>query len=384
MFDQPQSKSETPENDFGQPMRHDTPPSFSASQDASPPARPSPFRPVPHEPQGSMDAARLRVMPEKFITPDTPGGIGGSASRAKIFVAAGLGLVVLAVLGAGVWYFVINTSNTSNPGVNGNSSVALATNTQGTAQDSFNAGAANATSNVNTTFILNGNANGNSNTPLVENENINTSVVPPPVNTSGVSLPSSEDTDSDGLTDSEELLYGTALANPDSDGDTFMDGEEVLNGYDPARANNAKLDTSTAVTTYADPGGAFSLRAPSAFSVRQGTVPSSGLVFFTADTGEFVQVSVQENPQTLSSREWYLASSSGVDSAKVLDVVVQGVPAAVSPDGMNVYFARGQKVYVLTYNAGERPTLNYKTTFKMMYGSFSLIGSTLTNTNSEG
>lgn len=41
------------------------------------------------------------------------------------------------------------------------------------------------------------------------------------------------DTDQDGLTDSEEAVYGTDPENPDTDGDSYLDGDEVAAGYDP-------------------------------------------------------------------------------------------------------------------------------------------------------
>ena len=44
------------------------------------------------------------------------------------------------------------------------------------------------------------------------------------------------DSDNDGLTDSEELIYGTDPNNPDTDGDSFKDGDEVKNGYNPKGA----------------------------------------------------------------------------------------------------------------------------------------------------
>lgn len=50
-----------------------------------------------------------------------------------------------------------------------------------------------------------------------------------------------KDTDNDGLTDQQEIIYGTDLNNPDTDGDGFKDGDEVKNGYNPKGAG--KLTT---------------------------------------------------------------------------------------------------------------------------------------------
>ena len=49
------------------------------------------------------------------------------------------------------------------------------------------------------------------------------------------------DNDGDGLTNEEEIRYGTDLNNPDTDGDSYLDGEEVANGYDPLDSNGGKL-----------------------------------------------------------------------------------------------------------------------------------------------
>lgn len=43
------------------------------------------------------------------------------------------------------------------------------------------------------------------------------------------------DSDSDGLKDWEESVYGTDPLNPDTDGDKYLDGEEVYSGHDPLR-----------------------------------------------------------------------------------------------------------------------------------------------------
>lgn len=41
------------------------------------------------------------------------------------------------------------------------------------------------------------------------------------------------DSDQDGLSDEEEIFYGTDKNNPDTDGDGYLDGAEVKGGYNP-------------------------------------------------------------------------------------------------------------------------------------------------------
>ncbi|MBT4849406.1 rhodanese-like domain-containing protein [Candidatus Parcubacteria bacterium] len=48
------------------------------------------------------------------------------------------------------------------------------------------------------------------------------------------------DSDGDGLTDLEEVTYGTNPHNADTDGDSYSDGEEVANGYDPLGSGKTK------------------------------------------------------------------------------------------------------------------------------------------------
>lgn len=45
--------------------------------------------------------------------------------------------------------------------------------------------------------------------------------------------PLTKDSDNDGLSDRDEIIYGTDSYNKDTDGDGYLDGEEVVTGYDP-------------------------------------------------------------------------------------------------------------------------------------------------------
>jgi len=49
------------------------------------------------------------------------------------------------------------------------------------------------------------------------------------------------DADSDGLSDIMEAKFKTDIVNPDSDGDGYNDGLEIAHGYDPLKADGARL-----------------------------------------------------------------------------------------------------------------------------------------------
>ncbi|GEM_PF-5497972 len=50
-----------------------------------------------------------------------------------------------------------------------------------------------------------------------------------------------KDSDGDGLSDTDEIYYGSDQNNPDTDGDSYKDGDEVKNGYDPRGSGKLTL-----------------------------------------------------------------------------------------------------------------------------------------------
>ena len=76
----------------------------------------------------------------------------------------------------------------------------------------------NANVNVNANTNLNANVNANANVNTNNNANVNAATL---------------DSDSDGLTDEREELYGTDKNDADTDNDNFMDGAEIENLYSP-------------------------------------------------------------------------------------------------------------------------------------------------------
>jgi len=94
-------------------------------------------------------------------------------------------------------------------------------------KESGGGGAANLKININSN--LNSNTNANINLNKNTNQNINSSLA--------------EDSDADGLSDLEEIIYGTDKNNPDTDGDGYKDGDEVKAGYNPN--GPGKLDSDS-------------------------------------------------------------------------------------------------------------------------------------------
>lgn len=56
------------------------------------------------------------------------------------------------------------------------------------------------------------------------------------------------DADADGLSDGDELKYGTNPLDSDSDNDGYSDGVEVKNGYDPLSNKGAKLKKRVSIS----------------------------------------------------------------------------------------------------------------------------------------
>jgi hypothetical protein len=315
---------------------------------------------------------RIYAMPEKFMIEDSGGG-----GKNNTFLIVIVIVVVVILLGVGAFMLI---QRSSKP--NDNSLLNLNSNLNVNAVTNSNKNANNANQNSN---ALNINISTNANTVanisldnlnLFQNSNANANML---VNVNTV-VQSSQDTDADGLTDVEEGLYGTSISLPDTDGDGYVDGQEAASGYDPA--SKGKLQDSVAIRQYSDPTEGYSLLYPAAWTLSDDPQNTRGKMFST--NGEFMEVSVQENPSRLSARDWYLSKSPSVDSSLIVSVSNwdKSLSGVQSPNGLTVYFTKGDKAYVIDYNINVLTQVNFKTTFQMMNRSFT-VGQVTTNTNSN-
>jgi len=181
-----------------------------------------------------------------------------------------------------------------------------------------------------------------------------------------------KDTDSDGLTDVEELLYGTDYRNPDTDGDTFLDGNEVFHRYHPnGSAPQTLLDTG-AVRIFQSPEAPFTIYYPSTWTPVVDT--ATGSVTFRSPTTASVVIATIPKDPTENLEVWYQQTVPN-ENAQPLEpsYTSQGLLALSKRDERIAYIDGGSKVFTLTYSLGEETTIEYLTTFQMMLNSLTLL-----------
>ena len=197
------------------------------------------------------------------------------------------------------------------------------------------------------------------------NVDSNTNVAPP---IRPKILPLGLDKDHDQLTDVEEALYGTDPNKPDSDQDSYLDAHEMRNGYSPL-ATGETLAESTLFLTHSSTDQAYSLVFPATWATE---IDEEGLVMFKSASGEFISIGIYENPEELTLENWYLDLSPGVTASQVEEITVGDLVAVKSLDKLTIYLGNQKTIYVINYNVGSKNTLDYKTTFEVMYNSFRL------------
>lgn len=177
------------------------------------------------------------------------------------------------------------------------------------------------------------------------------------------------DTDSDGLTDVEETLYGTQANLPDSDQDGFLDGNEVFHRYNPNGTAPASLIESGLVRLFNEASFSYTIAYPSLWNVRAIGGPTEQVVF-TAESGEVIQVLMNTKSEETSITDWFLAQDlqASVDDLLMVETK-EGLTGIMSPDRLTAYLDDGDQVYIISYNVGNKNTIDYLQTFQMMLNS---------------
>ena len=210
-------------------------------------------------------------------------------------------------------------------------------------------------------------------TPLGIDEQV--TVVEPPLTPRTVTPPlPTADTDSDGLTDAEEAIFGSDSSKPDSDGDGYTDGSEVNNGYDPAAPAGALLGASAKFASYASDSFFYQIKYPANWEVKKIDQEGSEIMI-TGGADEFMGVLVVSNPNKLTAAEWYAQQFTSLRPGEVPTYTVGEFVWAMAPDGLTVYLATEKNIITFIYNIGTAERASYYQLFKAMIKLFSLSSS---------
>lgn len=183
------------------------------------------------------------------------------------------------------------------------------------------------------------------------------------------------DADSDGLTDDEEKnIYQTDILAPDTDGDSFVDLNEVINLFDPAKPRPSMLSDNPGIAAYSNAAQGYKAFRPSSWTLRESGEGATE-AYFTAPTGEFIEIMAEPNAEKKPLLDWYLAQVPDVKSSEIQIFKTRGgYDEILSPDRMTAYVAVGDKVLVVSYNLGDQLLIRYKATFQTVVSSLVVTG----------
>jgi len=187
----------------------------------------------------------------------------------------------------------------------------------------------------------------------------------------------STDTDSDGLTDKEEVLFGTSISSADSDEDTYMDKDEIFSGYSPSMGAGVTIEEDDVFSTYTNETYGYKVDYPTQW-LADSLDQTNKQVLFISDTEEFFEILIEENPLNTPIVDWYRGQSPSLENVQLDITILASRPAVWSPDKMTLYASKDGLVYILTYNKGTLEEINWPTVFEYFYKNFE-FGNTNSN-----
>lgn len=165
------------------------------------------------------------------------------------------------------------------------------------------------------------------------------------------------DMDNDGLTDAEEVLFGTNANATDSDGDGYSDLTETQSGYDPS-APGARLADSTHFRKQVL-GEVWGTLLPTTWLVRMDEVFSN---IYKIDTGAlaFISVKFSAKPAEMIFADWLVANEPTIVPASLNNFTTKsGYAAAQTSDRLTTFLTTDTAVITLSYASNGAATLDF-------------------------
>lgn len=177
------------------------------------------------------------------------------------------------------------------------------------------------------------------------------------------------DSDSDGLTNIEEILFGSDPKNPDTDDDTYLDGNEVYHLYNPRADLAGGITDAGFAREFSADDLLFAVVYPSRWTVQ---LDDSTFVA-KAPTGETISMESLDLDPAVDLKAWYLAQDSEATTDELSDILTKrGYAGITSPDKRTTYVSAGGTIFAITYDLGEVVEINFFITYQMMVNSFTV------------
>lgn len=321
-------------------------------------------KPTPVEAVSPFDDGDIHIMPKQYYVTAPAKGLG---RQTRWLIIGG---VVVVVLVAGVIFFSVDWSARNRPTVvTSTPSPAVNQVNNETAPESLVEEETTGAEEASPVVVIEADETdaATNETPGVAPAVTPNDVIP---QNGGVALQlaTGRDADRDGLTDVEEILYGSDRTKPDTDLDGYLDGAEVRAGYSPTGINQ-KLTDGGLVKVYSDKTDGYQVTYPGLWRV---DTPGSTetVTFISPTTTDFIEVTRYGNVTT-SLERWYQEVIAPVANA--------GTPAPTAEtlktwrmirtaDQLTIYLksAKTNAVYAITYNPGSEKELHFSSTFAMV------------------
>ncbi len=185
--------------------------------------------------------------------------------------------------------------------------------------------------------------------------------------------PKGTDTDDDGLTDAEEIIFQTNVDLVDTDSDTYNDKEEILNLYDPTKIDGKLLENISLARVFIEEELKYSFVYPAKWMAQTKDKETRDVMIFEAENKDFIKIQAKDNPQELSAKNWYLNTSPEVNPDDLSNYKNRNNLVGVkSKDGLNVYISTGNKIYIISYISIDTVKLNYQSIFDLIANTFKI------------
>ncbi len=182
------------------------------------------------------------------------------------------------------------------------------------------------------------------------------------------------DGDADGLTTSEETLFGTDLAKSDTDDDGFSDSVEVINLYNPAGFRPTKLVEAGLVLEHSSTVKPYIALYPAKWVAQDSNLPAPDMLLVVVPddpvaSGERFIVRDGGDAGGQSILDVYMTRNPGASPSQVQPFTTKsGLEGVRSPDGATAYIALDGMVLIVSHERVDQPL--FVSTFTMFLNSF--------------